>query len=135
VELEIVVADHEHHAVAVEHPVAHRANPHRVILEDHAQLVAGLGLLRGEAAVALEPAHAERRAFGQRHRRVEVEDVAVEHQLERPVGRLAEVLEETLEALVDEVAAALVALPQRVARVGGLGLREVEVAHHDRVSW
>ena len=134
-----MVADNEDHAIALENETPNRIQENGVIVQDHSHLEVGLVLFGGEAAPALEPADAMIRPllelFVRRkpHHRIKVENVAVEDQLRGPLNTRLHVLEKCLEAGVDEMAAALEALPQRIMRMRWLRIGQMDVAHDESV--
>ena len=137
VELDVVVADDEDGAVAARDELGERAEPDRVLADDDLHLEEAHPLLAAEAAAARQPVDPGV-ALGHLGDAVEIEDVAVQDELDRPaagllLGLLLDVHQEAREIAVDEELATLVGHPQRALRIGPRRLGEVHVAHDDGV--
>ena len=65
---------------------------------------------------------------------VEVEDVAVEDQLDRPLCLRIDVFEQLTEVFIEEESAPLVGLPMGALGVGRLGVGQVHIRHDDRLD-
>jgi hypothetical protein len=104
-----------------------------VVFDDQRHLELALPLLASEPAGPLEPFDVPV-LLGHGGDIVEVEDIAVQQQLDWPGGHFLDVIEERRKVVVDEELPTLVGHPHRAVRVGLMRLREVHVGDDVRME-